>query len=174
MENLEKILTLTDRDIFPNPILSEDINYTFRLVVRLIIFDHDNKLALVGTKYRWLPGGGVEEGENLMEACIRETREEVGVNLTEIKEIALTEEFRAKIGRHQETHFFTAKVVGKKGKIETTQADELGLEVEWHTLEDAVKLLEQEVRTIPFESYHACFNIRTHLAVLMRLKNLAI
>jgi ADP-ribose pyrophosphatase YjhB (NUDIX family) len=168
---MQKLLTLSDKDIFPNVEISETITYEFRLAVKVIIFDTENKIALVGRKFRLLPGGGVEEGENLENAARREALEEVGCDIKVEREIAVTEEFRAQINRQQETHFFVATIVGKKGNPQTIQEDEQGIQVSWHTLADAITLLEKEVKEIPFKSYNSCFNVRTHLAVLKTLQN---
>ncbi|OGI94489.1 hypothetical protein A3A03_00235 [Candidatus Nomurabacteria bacterium RIFCSPLOWO2_01_FULL_40_18] len=171
---MKPLLVLKDKDIFPNAIPKEDIIYKFRLAVKIIVVDPGGKVALVGTKYRLLPGGGVEEGEKIIEAVKRECREEVGCNIEIDKEIAFTEEYRAQIARHQQTHFFLTHLVGNKGVPETTQENEQGIEVDWYKLDDAIVLLEKEVVEIPHESYNACFNARTHFAVLKELKNLGI
>ena len=167
---MKKLLTLSDKDIFPNTKASVITTYEERLAVKMVLFDEDNKLAMVGTKRRLLPGGGLELDEHIYDAAVREVREEVGCAIDIIREIATTEEFREKIGRHQITHFLLASVEGEKGLPQTTQADEQGIVIEWHTLDDAVKLLEKQKNEIPYEDYNACFNVRTHLHVLRELQ----
>lgn len=167
-----KLITIKDNDIFPDKINDQEVVYEPRLAVKVIIVDENNKLALVGTKYRLLPGGGVEDGEDLTQAVKRECLEEVGCEVEIEKEVAVTEEYRAQIRRHQTTHFFLAKVVGNKNLPITTQADEQGMQTDWVILEEAISVLEREVVEIPFASYHTCFNVRTHLAVLNKIKDL--
>ena len=51
---------------------------------RAIIFDDDKRVLLVSQEHEgkliWMvPGGGVEEGENSMQAAVREIKEETGL-----------------------------------------------------------------------------------------------
>ncbi len=169
--DMKPLLIIEDADIFLDAQRIVDFSdYALRVAVKVAIFDGENRIALVGTKYRLLPGGGVEQGETLVEAVARESLEEVGCSLIEIKAVATTQEFRTKIIRQQITHFFTAKLAGEKGAPQTTQEDERGIQVEWFNLGDAISLLEKQLNEIPFESYNSCFNVRTHLAFLKYLK----
>lgn len=168
------LLILQDADIFPDAVrlekFSEDAKV--RATVKVALFDDDGKIALVGTRYWLLPGGGVEEGETREEAVQRECLEEVGCAVQDIIEKAVTDEYRArrtKKDKRQITYFYTAKLKGKKGTPTTTQEDEQGIKVDWRPLGDALNLLRSEKESIPFESYNSCFNVRTHLAFLESL-----
>lgn len=69
------------RDTDFGPEIPEAEEYLERTAARAIVFDSENKIALLNvTKlfYHKLPGGGVEEGEDLQEALKREAREERG------------------------------------------------------------------------------------------------
>lgn len=141
------LLTLQDADIFPDAGRTEDFSaFNRRVAVKVALCDRENMIALVGTKYRLLPGGGVESNETLEQAVIRECLEEVGCSVDNIKEIATALEYRAKTRRHQTTHFFTATLRGEKGVPETSQVDEQGIQVEWFTQNEAIALLEKQLK----------------------------
>ena len=84
---MEPLLVIKDKDIFPNEVEKEDLVYELRLAVKAVIVDLDGKIALVGKKYRLLPGGGVNEGEIFTNAIKRECLEEVGCSIEIDKEI---------------------------------------------------------------------------------------
>jgi len=55
-----------------------------RISAGILILNDENKLLLVKPSYKdyWsLPGGVVEKNESPLSACIRETKEEIGLNL---------------------------------------------------------------------------------------------
>jgi len=164
---MKPLLVLRDKDIFP-----VDFNHpsntwqeTKRVAVRVIVSDKDGNIALCGTRYKLLPGGGVDEGETHEQAAIRECIEEVGCNVNIEKYLGFTEEYRNNGKRHQITHCFIGSVVGEKGVPQSTQEDEQGMKVYWYPKDEILKILEDQIKTIPFESYNACFNIRVHLVM---------
>jgi len=142
-----KILkTIKDKDLgldFENTSV-----YQERKAARAIIFDKKNNVALLhATKkhYHKLPGGGVEEGEDFIKALKREAMEEIGCEITNIKELGIIEEFRNKIPEHQLSYCFIANLVGEKGTPHLEE-DEIadGFESVWLNLDVAIKTLEGE------------------------------
>lgn len=173
---MKPIILLTDEDIFPKNFIhkKEWKEFTERVAVKVIVFDNEGKIALCGTKYKLLPGGGVDAGESLEEAGRRECFEEIGCNIQIEKNIGYSEEVRESGKRHQFTHCLVAKIIGEKGEPQSIQEDEKNMKIYWHSLEDTLRILNEQVHSIPFESYNSCFNVRTHLAFLNKFISLKI
>ena len=171
---MKPIVVLRDEDIFPvNYVHKQDKALPLkRVAVRVIVFDSDERVALCGTLYQLLPGGGVENNETLEQSAIREVLEEVGCKVKIENYIGFIEEFRDGGERYQITHCFSAKVIGEKGAPQTSQKDELGMKVYWHNIEETQDLLEKQVQSIPFSSYNSCFNARLSLAFIKEYRAL--
>jgi len=62
----------------------KNIKSAYRVVVKGLVRDQSGKLLFVQERSdSWdLPGGGLEHGENIVEALTREFREELGVGIT--------------------------------------------------------------------------------------------
>ena len=62
----------------------KDIKSAYRVVVKGLVRDQSGKLLFVQERSdSWdLPGGGLEHGENIVEALTREFQEELGVDIT--------------------------------------------------------------------------------------------
>ncbi len=87
-----------------------------RLRVSVCLPDGDERILLVehrkGPQRHWLlPGGGVEAGETLVAAAIREVQEETGIDVA-IGRLVLICEAIESGGRHLIDMVFTATVVG--------------------------------------------------------------
>lgn len=142
-----KILrTITDLDIGSNILAPE--SFLERKASRAVVFDADRKVALFhATKKRYhkLPGGGVEDGEDLETALRRELLEEIGCNVKDIRELGIVEEFRNAFGLHQFSYCFLATVDGAKGEpnLEQGEIDE-GFVTEWEDLAAAIEILRRE------------------------------
>ncbi|HYF04565.1 MAG TPA: NUDIX hydrolase [Patescibacteria group bacterium] len=64
-----------------------------------LLFNFQGKMLILRTTYKegwWLPGGVCEEGESPSAAAIRETAEEVGVQLKKVKFLGI--EFKPTVG----------------------------------------------------------------------------
>lgn len=167
---MEYFHTIKDSDIFDNP-LPEPESYIDRPTVKGLVFDKDNKIALIchpTENYGFLPGGGIEQEETPEEAFVRECMEELGCDIEIISEIGTTLQLRAKDSRKFETRFYVAKVVGEKGIPTTTQEDELDVKIKWFTEEELNKQLEEQTRFKSPDWYIRQFNSHTHFAALQK------
>lgn len=133
--------------------------YEDRDAVRIIIEDSQGRIALVGTKYQLFPGGGVEEGESLEFAAMRESMEEVGCSIDIVKNLGRAVELKDSIRRRQTSVYFYAKIIGEKGIPTTTQKNEQGIKVSWLLPEEVISIFKEESLSIPDKSYHSRFNL---------------
>lgn len=114
MENFEEIrLSLTDNE-WEFTFIDHD-----RDIVRAIVFDDDGyfyfvraerdddfgKATLIETS-----GGGVEKGENLEKALIRELKEELGAQAQIICKIGVVDDYYNLIHRHNINNYYLCKV----------------------------------------------------------------
>ena len=63
--------------------------WEYRKAARAVVFDNENKVGLLDVSsknYYKLPGGGIEEGEDIKIALDRECEEELGVQVEVLKE----------------------------------------------------------------------------------------
>ena len=161
---MEYFSVIKDSDIFEAP-FPEPKKYTTRLTVKGLVFDSENKIALLYNDigYGLLPGGGVENEENLEDAFMRECEEEIGCQIEIISKIGVALQLRARNSQMYEIHFYISKVIGEIGTPTTQQEDELQVKIKWLTKEELGKQLEFQVSTIKKDYYQTQFNSRTHL-----------
>jgi 8-oxo-dGTP diphosphatase len=115
-----------------------------RLRVSVIIIE-DERILLVrheksGRSYWVLPGGGVDFGETLEEAAVRELKEETNLDITLDRLVFADDILPKDLHRHVVDVYFTAKVVG--GELRLGQNSVMH-EVRFFPLE--------EFRNLPFE-----------------------
>ena len=96
-ESMILLRTIKDKDIFPDLNDNEKVPSRHREAARAVVFDFENKVALLHVKkhaYHKLPGGGLEEGEDIKTALEREMMEEIGCQVEVQNEIGEIIEYR--------------------------------------------------------------------------------
>lgn len=152
-----------DEDIFQNPIKAVG-EYTVRPTVKAIVVDSQNNIAILKARGHYLlPGGGIENGENKIDAIKREIMEELGCTIENIKEFTASNQYRNKSMKHYEVFFFEGKVLADKGMPTTVQEDEKNkLEIFWYDKDTILGLLKSQINTVDESEYAFCFNARSH------------
>lgn len=141
-------LGLCDR---PDP---DKSSYGERHAARAVIFDGQGRIALLHSArlgYWKLPGGGIEDGEDWQQALLREALEETGypVMLRAVPPLMLIEwraqpEYWRTIEKLKQISVCgVADVCGDVQAISLTDDEmQTGLVLEWHRVEEAVKVME--------------------------------
>ena len=147
-----------------------------RRSVRVIMTDKKGEICVVKSmkhNYIQLPGGAIEAGETIEEAARRETREEVGYEIEEMKPLGYTIEERHDLtGEDGWIAFvYTAKAAKNVGTMLADDEKAEGFTPVWMAIDDAIKELEQtdkELADTPQDqkSYNGTFANRRDLLLL--------
>lgn len=168
-DTMEYFSIIKDADIFTGQVV-EPKDWSIRKTSKGFVYDDNGNICILEVRFLFgLPGGGVERGETFEEAFIRECMEEIGCNIKIDKNLGIWSQYRSKLAKVYEINYFSAHLVGAKGKPTTTEEDEKTVPFSWYLESEVLKKLTEQVALIPKEDYPMQFNSRTHLAAFKKL-----
>jgi len=120
------------------------IEYKDRLTVKALILNDKNKVLIINNGL--LPGGGVEDNEDNITALRRESIEELGIAISEIKEIGIVIQYRDLINKKYIVHGYAARFVDSLGKTNPQDQREAEFTYAWYSVDDATDLLNSSIK----------------------------
>jgi len=125
-------------------------NFRSREAVRAIVVDENRKVALVHVgrdNYYKIPGGGIDEGENKIEALKRECIEEAGVHIKKNPvELGYIFEAKRTWEMTQTSYCYIAEVEGGKKEPEYTSAEQRqNFSFQWVNVDEAIELMKSNI-----------------------------
>ncbi len=125
--------------------IPEEVNERF--AAKAVLFDDENKVPILFVSkknYHKLPGGGIEDGEDKPTILKREVLKEVGSEIEVQGILGKIIEYRRKNNLLQTTYCYYGSIITKGEPEFTEEETEEGFEVKWVTIEESIKLIEQD------------------------------
>jgi len=169
---MKLVAEITDKDIGTNVEGGYFGNqYKVRKASRIIVLNDEKKIAILNVakrQFHKLPGGGIEEGEDIIGALKREVLEEVGANIDVKDEVGMVIEYKNDYFQIQFSYCYFGKVVGEIGKPNMEDYEiERGMYVEWLDLDEAINIMKNDSP----EDYTSKFILRRDLSLLEEFNN---
>lgn len=146
---MNNLLTITDKDFNTEALDVDASTFRKREAARAVLLDADGGVFLLNVSkqgYHKLPGGGIDDGEDVQDALRRELLEEVGCEAEIVTELGTVTEFRGFESLHQVSYCYLAKQTGaqRASRLEEDEIAEGLHEVKAGSIDDAIKLLESD------------------------------
>ena len=147
-----------------------------KLDVRVLLENEEGEICVVKSLnygYIQIPGGGVEDSETLEEAARRETREEVGYEITDLNSLGYVIEERYGLTGDDayKSFVFVARAGKNVGTSLTEEEKEEGFVPVWMTVDEASQIIEEKDKKLSSisqdkKSYNGTFANRRDLMVM--------
>ncbi len=142
---MKHIKTITDKEILGDNTLSKAKP---RRTARAVLENQKGEIALLYSReynIYSLPGGGIEEGEDIKDALYRELGEETGCNITGIAELGYIEENRGYSDYTQISYYFKVTTDSSEFHPRLTATEEkYGTSIGWYSLKDAYEKITSQ------------------------------
>lgn len=127
---------------------ADERDYWLRQAARAVLADTDGRIALMRVDrdgYHKLPGGGIENDEDVYAALRRELQEEAGANIEIGEAIGMTIEYVGNHRRKQFSYAYEARLIGSPSAPELTKSEQAaGFAPIWVAPEEALRLMEND------------------------------
>lgn len=170
---MQHLRTIHPQSIFPHTPVGTTARYADRTTCKAVVLDADNHIALVGNgknDFFLLPGGGVNDGEEIHAAIIRECAEEIGCGIAILREVGYIDDYRPRDHRHCMTYCYVATVTGpKKEPAYSPDESQIGMYPMWVSLGDAHTILKKQEAAVlagDVRFYNTAFDIVRDLIFL--------
>lgn len=148
---MKVILTIKEQDFVADSPVVDMSAFSKRGASRAVLLDDKGQVYLLNVSkhgYHKLPGGGIDEGEDLKQAMERELMEEIGCKAEILTELGAVIEYRNYDdgGLAQTSYCYLAKQVGEQvaSALEEGELAEGMFEVKAKSIDDAIELLSQD------------------------------
>lgn len=135
---MKHIKTITDKEILGDNTLSKAKP---RRTARAVLENSNGEIALLYSReynIYSLPGGGIEEGENIKDALYRELGEETGCKIISVAELGYIEENRGYSDYTQISYYFKVTTNSRDFHPRLTATEEkYGTSIGWYSIKDA-------------------------------------
>lgn len=142
------IREIDDTDIEREEMNNQDIAYSLRKASRAVVSNSLKQIALVYVskdKYHKLPGGGLENNEDSIQALNRELIEEAGVEVDVLDEVGMIIEYRNEHRLLQISYCYVGEVADPPiAPSFTTEEKNQGCILKWVNIEEAISLMEED------------------------------